>query len=227
MKHVSIVLLIVMVSMASCAINEEKETAKESGTNSFQPKPLDDDWSKWLVGEWKVVSGESDWLTDESGSTVKIDVDVDEEGTNAFKVEFGLNGQFLIMRGHGEIGEMTDEQIQQLKETTNASDEDIERFLSMPFKELQIHTIDPKTGEVIGYLFDSLRCIAEGRGRRQGNKEIIEWKWSGTAQGATSVRIIEKISNNKFTINHKYTLPDGSKMEDKGEMTRKKIKTEK
>jgi hypothetical protein len=227
MKHVYIVLLIVMVSMASCAINEEKETAKESGTTSFQPKPLDDDWSKWLVGEWKVVSGESDWLTDESGSTVKIDVDVDEEGTNAFKVEFGLNGQFLIMRGHGEIGEMTDEQIQQLKETTNASDEDIERFLSMPFKELQIHTIDPKTGEVIGYLFDSLRCIAEGRGRRQGNKEIIEWKWSGTAQGATSVRIIEKTNDNKFTLNHKYTLPDGNQMEDKAEMTRKKIKTEK
>jgi len=98
---------------------------------------------------------------------------------------------------------------------------------SNPFKELQLHTIDPKTGEVIGYLFDSMRCIAEGRGRRQGNKEIIEWKWSVTAQGATSVRIIEKINDNKFTLNHKYTLPDGSKMEDNTEMTRKKIKTEK
>jgi hypothetical protein len=66
-----------------------------------------------------------------------------------------------------------------------------------------------------------LRCIAEGRGKRQGNKEIIEWKWSVTAQRATSVRIIEKINDNKFTLNHKYILPDGSKMEDKIEMTRK------
>jgi len=226
MKHVSIVLLIVMVSMASYAGNEEKETAKESGSTSIQPKPLDDEWSKWLVGEWKVVSGESDWLTDESGSAVKIDVD--EEGTGGFKVEFGLNGQFLIMRGSS--GEMTDEQKKQIKdafkETTNASDEDIERFLSMPYKSLQIQTIDPKTGEVIEYLFDSQRCIAEGRGRRQGNKEIMEWKWSATAQGATSVHIIEKINDNKFTYNHKYTLPNGKKMEDNVEFTRKKTMTE-
>ncbi|MHC4205639.1 MAG: hypothetical protein ACYSTT_13380, partial [Planctomycetota bacterium] len=180
-------------------------------------------------GEWKVVSGESDWFTDESGSKVKIDVDVDEEGTSGLKVELGLNGQFLIMRGSS--GEMTDELKKQIKdafkETTNASDEDIERFLSMPYKSLQIQTIDPKTGEVIEYLFDSQRCIAQGRGRRQGNKEIIEWKWSATAQGATSVSIIEKINDNKFTYNHKYILPNGNKMEDKVEFTRKKIKAEK
>ena len=93
---------------------------------------------------------------------------------------------------------------------------------SNPFKELQLHTIDPKTGERIGYLFDSQRCIAKGTGRLEGNKEIMEWEWSGTAQGATSVRIIEKINDNKFTLNHKYTLPNGNKMEDKIEMTRKK-----
>ena len=228
MKHVSIVLLIVMVSMASYAKNEEKETAIESESASFQPKPLDDEWSKWLVGEWKVVSGES-FVTDESGKVVKIDIDdVDEQGAGGFKIEFGLNGQFLIMRGSS--GEMTDEQKKQIKdvskEMTNASDEDIERFLSMPYKSLQIQTIDPKTGEVIEYLFDSQRCIAQGRGRRQGNKEIMEWKWSATAQGATSVNIIEKIHDNKFTYNHKYILPNGKKMEDKAEFTRKKRKTE-
>jgi len=226
MKRLSIILFIVMVSMASYAINEKKETTKESGSTSFQPKPLDDEWSKWLVGEWKVVSGES-WVADESGKVAKIDVD--EEETGRFKIEFGLNGQFLIMRGSS--GEMTDELKKQIKdvfkETTNASDEDLERFVSMPYKSLQIQTIDPKTGEVIEYLFDSQRCIAEGRGRRQGNKEIIEWKWSATAQGATSVSIIERINDNKFTYNHKYILPNGNKMEDNAEFTRKKIKTEK
>jgi hypothetical protein len=97
----------------------------------------------------------------------------------------------------------------------------------MPFKELQIHTIDPKTGERVGYLFDSMRCIAIGTGRLEGNKEIMEWVWSGTAQGATSVRIIERINDNKFTYNHKYILPDGKKMEDKIEMVRRKTITEK
>jgi hypothetical protein len=55
-----------MISLTSCAINKENETAKESGSSSVQPKPLDDEWSKWLVGEWKVVSGESS-VTDKSG----------------------------------------------------------------------------------------------------------------------------------------------------------------
>jgi hypothetical protein len=210
MKPVAIVLLIMMVSMASFAINEEKETAKESGSVSFQPKPLDDEWFKWLVGEWE--------------GSFESDVGVGKIRT---KIEWGLNGQFLIMKGEAKITEITDEQKQYLRETLNASDEHIERFRSSTMKELQIHTIDPKTSEVVGYLFDSFRCIAAGRCKRQGNKEIIEWKWSGAAQGATSVRIIEKINSNKFTLNHKYILPNGNKMEDKVEMTRKKRKADK
>jgi len=31
--------------------------AEISGPPSFQPKPLDDEWSKWLVGEWKGIVG--------------------------------------------------------------------------------------------------------------------------------------------------------------------------
>ena len=93
---------------------------------------------------------------------------------------------------------------------------------SNPFKELQLHTIDPKTGERIGYLFDSLRFIAKGTGRLEGNKEIMEWEWSGTGQGATSVGIMERISDNKFIGTHKYTLPNGKKMEEKLVLTRKK-----
>jgi len=207
MKHVSIVLLIVMVSMASCAKMQQKEMAKESGTYSFQPKPLDDEWSKWLVGKWEVT-----W----------------DHGAAGFTIESVLNGQFLIWkRSWDETDKMTDEEKKQLKETFKASDEDLERFLSMPYNLLQIYTIDPKTGERIGYAFDSMRCIAEGRGRLEANKEIMEWEWSGTLQGARSVGIIEKNSDNKFTLTHKITLPNGNKMEDKTEMIREKIKVEK
>jgi hypothetical protein len=208
MKRLSIILLIGIVSISSYAINEKKETAKESGSTSFQPEPLDDEWSKWLVGEWE-GSFESDVGT----------------GKIRTKIELGLNGQFLIMKTEAKTTEITDKQRQYLKDTLRASDEDIKRYRSSTSKELQIHTVDPKTGEVVGYLFDSFRCAAEGRGKRQGNKEIIEWKWSVIAQGATSVRIIERINDNKFTLNHKYILPNGNKMEDKVEFTRKKIKT--
>jgi hypothetical protein len=38
---------------------------------------------------------------------------------------------------------------------------------------------------------------------------------------------MEKVSDDRFIATEKYTLPDGSTMEDKIEMTRKKITTEK
>jgi hypothetical protein len=226
MKHVSIVLLIVMVSMASCAKMQEKEMAKESRTPSFQPKPLDDEWSKWLVGKWE--GGHSDFLSDESEGSGESNA----EGASGFTIESVLNGQFLIWKSSwAETDQMTDEEKKQLKEvfkeTTNASDEDVERLVSIPYKSMQIQTIDPKTGERIAYVFDSMRCIGKGRGRLEANKEIMEWEWSGTLQGATSVGIMEKISDNKFTCTHKITMPDGNIMEEKIEMIRKKIKTEK
>ncbi len=203
MKRLSILLLVVMVSLNSYATNEEKEKAKESQSASFQPKPLDDGWFKWLVGEWE--------------GTVESDVGTGRVRT---KIEFGLNGQFLVMKSEAEIAEITDKQRQYLKETLHASDEYIEKSQNSIFEELQIHTIDPTTGEIVGYLFDGLRCTAEGRARRQGNKEIVEWKWSGS--GATSVCVIEKISDTKIILGHKYTLPDGNRMEAKTEITRKR-----
>jgi hypothetical protein len=226
MKHASIVLLIVMVSMASCAKMQQKEMVKDSGTPSFQPEPLDDEWSKWLIGRWE--GGHSDFLADESEGSGESNA----VGASGFTIESVLNGQFLIWKSNwAETDQMTDEEKKQLKETfketINASDEDLEKLLSMPYKSLQIQTIDPKTGERIGYCFDSMRCIGKGTGRLEGNREIMEWEWSGILQGATSVGIMEKISDNKFTSTHKITMPDGNKMEEKIEMIRKKIKTEK
>jgi len=209
MKRLSIILLVVMVILPSCAKIQKKEIAEEQRPSIFLPKPIDDDWSKWLAGEWE-GSGESD-----AG-----------KGKGWVQIELGLNGQFLIMKGEAEITQITPEQIQYLKETLHASDEEIERFQSSTFKSLEIHTIDPKTGEIIGYLFDSLRCIAIGTGKREGNKEVMEWQWSGSGQG-TSIRITEKVSDDKLIMTEKYILPDGSILEDKGEMTRKKITTEK
>jgi hypothetical protein len=80
MKKVFIIPLIVMVSMASSAMNHENEIAEESKPSSFQPEPLGDEWSKWLVGEWEGLS-ESDV----------------GRGKLRTKIELALNGQFLIM----------------------------------------------------------------------------------------------------------------------------------
>lgn len=210
MKRLSIILLVVMTSFPSCTISQEKEIVEETMPSLVPPKGLDGDWSKWLVGEWE-GSAESDigkykgWI----------------KGKVCRKIELGLNGQFLIMKGKAEITQMSHEYIQYLKETMHASDEDIEKIRGSIFKDLEVYTIDPKTGEITGYLFDSLRCIAKGTGKRQANKETMEWEWSGYGHG-TSIRITEKVSNDKFIVTEKYTMPDGSIMEDKAEMTRRK-----
>jgi hypothetical protein len=113
---------------------------------------------------------------------------------------------------------LSDEYIKQVK-SRHLSDSDIEKMRNSTFESMEIYTIDPRTGEITVYLFDSLRCIAKGTGKRQGDKEILNWVWSGQGQGL-STRVTEKISDNKFISTEKYTMPDGNTMEDKAEMTR-------
>jgi len=44
----------------------------------------------------------------------------------------------------------------------HATDAEIERFRRSGYQQLEVYTIDQKTGEVIGFLFDSLRCVLRG-----------------------------------------------------------------
>jgi len=206
MKRYTITLFVVIAGIASCTIDKgTTPQQKQNNPSTFLPKAIDDDWSRWIVGEW-VGSGESD-----AG-----------KGKGRVKIELGLNGQYLMIKGEAEITEMSPEQVRYLKNNLHATDEEIRRFQSETFKSLEIYTVDPKTGEVIGYLFDSLRCMAKGTGKREGNKEIMNWVWTGSGKGATSVRITEKLSEDRVRVTEKSTLPDGSIMEDKGEMTRVK-----
>ena len=140
------------------------------------------------------------------------------KGDCRLNIELALNGQFIIRKGQSQIISLSDEYIKQLKEQ-RLSDSDIEKMRKSTFESLEVYTIDPKTGEVVGYLFDSLRCVARGTGKREGNKEIINWVWSVQGQGS-SARVTEKISDDKFISTEKYIMPDGNTMEDKAEMTR-------
>jgi len=101
----------------------------------------------------------------------------------------------------------------------NATEEEIERFVRLPYQALEIYTIDQRTGEVVGYLFDSLRCMAQGRGKLEGNRETVQWEWSN---GHKSTRVTEKAGHNKAVVIQRTPMRDGSVMEEKGEMTRRK-----
>jgi hypothetical protein len=209
MKKLYAILLVITISAASCAVNREKESGKENIPSLEPPKALNDDWSKWLVGDWQ--------------GTAKSDFGQHKDwakGDCRLNIELALNGQFLILKGQSRVKSLSDEYIKQLK-GQNLSEEDIEKIRNSTFESVEVYTIDPKTGEIIAYLFDSLRCVAKGTGKREGNKETINWVWSVQGQG-TSTRVTEKISDDKFISTEKYTMPDGSIMEDKVEMSRNK-----
>lgn len=206
MKRLPVILLAVMLVVTSCATSQREKTAHGNGPGVFRPKPLDDEWSQWIVGEWEgSVEGDAG-----QGWSVTI--------------EPALKGQFLIFRSQADLTTMPPEQIQYLKEHNHATDEDIGRFRSMPFRELEIYTVDPRSGQIIGYLFDSLRCVAEGRGKREGNKEVMDWQWSVCGQG-TSTRITERVNEDECIITQKDTSPDGTVTEGAARMTRSKKPT--
>jgi hypothetical protein len=181
---------------------------KKSEISLGQPKGLDDEWSRWLVGEWE-SSAESDL----AGFKCWV------KGVGRVKMELGVGGQFLVVTKQGEVVRISEEYLEHLRQNVHASEEEIEKLRRMKFAEVEYVTMDPRTGGLIGYLFDSWRCVATGAGAHEGDTEVIEWKWSAGGQG-TSVRTTRRIGANKLVITEKYTLPDGGTMEDRAEMTR-------
>jgi hypothetical protein len=202
MKHDNMTLLAVALCVVLSSCSTPMKTTTEVKRPMFLPPPLADDWSKWIVGGWE-GSGDSD-----TG-----------QGRGIERIEFALNGQFLMFRGEATITGISQEQADYLKKNMHASDEEIERFRREGYRSLQLFTIDQTTGEVVGYLFDNLRCIATGRGRREGNREIMEWEW---ATGHKSTRITERLSEDRMRVIQRTPMPDGSVMEEDGESVSRK-----
>lgn len=177
------------------------KTTTDAKSPVFLPLPLADDWCHWIVGEWE-GTGESD-----TG-----------RGSGLERIEFALNGQFLFSHGEATITEITPDQAAYLRKNMHASDDEIARFKAAPYRSLEIFTTDPNTGEIIGFSFDSLRCIATGRGRREGDRQIIDWEWSN---GHQSTRITERVNADRMVITQRTPMPDGSVMEETGAATRR------
>ena len=87
MKRLSIIIIVVITSVALCEILQE-DWAKEGMSTFKPPRALDNKWSKWLVGEWEGTS-----------------VSVVGNGKDWMKVEKALDGQFLILRYERQITE--------------------------------------------------------------------------------------------------------------------------
>jgi len=219
MGKLSVALAVIILAAASCAVDQERKGAASSGNKEettdtsepglAPPRPLADEWSRWLVGQWD-CSAESDL----PGYKAWI------RGKGQMIAELALGGQFLLTRMEGKTTRISDEYMQHLRQNLHVSEEDIQALQNLAFAALELRSIDPQSGRIVAYLFDSWRCAAQGTGKREGNKEIMEWKWTLAGAG-TSVRTTEKVSDDKIRVTEKYTLSDGSTMEDRAIMMRR------
>ena len=55
MKRYLMILVVLMLSISSCSINQNKEAVKESTPALAVPETLKDDWTEWIVGEWEFI----------------------------------------------------------------------------------------------------------------------------------------------------------------------------
>ncbi|NIM17421.1 MAG: DUF1579 domain-containing protein [Candidatus Aminicenantes bacterium] len=103
----------------------------------------------------------------------------------------GLNDQFMLIEGSSKAG-------------------------TIKYHGMGAVTVDPKTGDSVGYWIDNYRGMFEGKGKEEGNKVVMEW--SGNM--GKSTRIMEKIGPDKMKITVKMPGPDGKIVAVSGEMTR-------
>lgn len=174
-----ILLAAVLCVALSPALGAQEGKAEIGDLPTAPPEPLDDPWTRWLVGEWE------GWSESPYG-----------KATESLVVELGLGGQFLLMQATSDLGEMK-------------------------WTGMGAMTVDPETGHHKGYWIDSWRGMYEGKGKLEGNKETTEWRGSM----GTAVRVVEKVSEDKFVVTEKMTMPDGSVIDARAEMTRVKRST--
>ncbi|MFH1370691.1 MAG: hypothetical protein ABII09_05335 [Planctomycetota bacterium] len=104
MKKTSFILLAIAISTVSCVMSQKKNQDKEKIPSLEPPKALDDEWSKWLVGNWQ--------------GTAKSDFGPHKDwakGSCRMNIELTLNDQFLVRRGQAQISGLSDEYIKCLR----------------------------------------------------------------------------------------------------------------
>jgi hypothetical protein len=201
MKRNLLLAVAMLVLFSLPVLGQEKDKAKEAAPSMAPPSALSDDMCAWMIGEWE------GWSTSPMGKQQEWD-----------KFEWGLDHQFVLMHVTSKTAEMTEEQKQKAMAAYGMSKEDVEKMIAMTYKGAGPVTIDPATGDFVGYWFDNWRGIYKGTGKREGNK--ITMTWEGPMGKET--RTTEKVGENTMVVHVKSTDPQGNVMEGKTELTRKK-----
>jgi hypothetical protein len=201
MKRTLLLVAALLVLFSLPVLAQEKEKPQEAAPSMAPPSALSDDMCAWMIGEWE------GWSTSSMGKQQEWD-----------KFEWGLDNQFVIMHATSKTAEMTEEQKKKAMEAYGMSKEDLEKMMQMTYKGAGPITIDPATGDFIGYWFDNWRGVYKATGKREGNKVTMTWE----GQMGKETRTTEKVDENTMVILIKSTDPKGNVMEAKTELTRKK-----
>jgi hypothetical protein len=85
------------------------------------------------------------------------------------------------------------------------------------YKSTGYATLDPATGARLGYWFDTYRGFSKSTETRDGNKIMMK------SEGPVTIeRVAEKVGEDKMVGTFRVTAPDGSVVEGKWELMRKK-----
>jgi len=197
-RWLAIIAIVLAVLTQSIFAQDKKDMAMEAqdAGESWTPPPSlqNNDWMKWMVGEWEgttesPMGTSKDWM----------------------KMEFALDGQFIIAHLKSEMTSVNKEMAMQMGMT--------EEQMKEPYYGMGVFTVDPKTGESMDYWFDSMRGISTGKGTREGNVETTQWE---SAMGS-EVRTLEKKGENDMVMTFKMTMHGMDQaMEGKTVLKRKK-----
>jgi hypothetical protein len=204
MKKSLLLVVTVLVLFSLPLLAQEQEKPKEAAPSMAPPSALADDMCAWMIGEWE------GWTESPMGKAKEWD-----------KFEWGLDNQFVIMHATSKTTEMSEEQKKKVMEAYSMSKEDVEKMIEMTYKGMGTMTINPATGEYIGYWFDNWRGVYRGAGTRDGNKVSVTWE----GPMGKETRTTEKVDENKMVISIKSTDPTGTVMEAKTELTRMKAES--
>jgi hypothetical protein len=201
MKSLFYILLIALVVFSLPLSAQEKKSESEEQQNS-PPPPLSDETSMWMVGEWSGTSESNMGNADELQS-----------------IKFGLDNQYVIMDYTSTMTSLNDEFVNNMVKQMNMPKDEVEKMIKAnPYKGHGLMTLDPKSGEWLGYWFDSWRGSYTGRGKLDGKK--ITMQWEGTMGKET--RTIEKGENGEMIQTFKVVETTGNVMEGKSTMMKKK-----
>ena len=201
MKTLFFIVLMLLLAIAPFAIGQDKTKPAESMNSNAPPKPLDDAMSSWMIGEW---SG-----TTESSMGTSNDWQ---------KNEMSLDKQFITTNFTSQITKVDPQFLKAQAAQMKMSEQDVDKMMkSSMYKGMGLMTLDPKTGNYIGYWFDSWRGMYKGTGKLEGNK--ITMNWEGTM--GSEVRTIEKDEKGNLIQTFKQNM-NGMMMEGKTVSMRKK-----